>query len=85
MINQIAYSSLRVSAVCFTQPLDLVKNRMQLSGKDFSCLQTKQMLIAVHPRTGEGGTAREYKTSVHAFFKILRTEGVVGIYNGYVL
>lgn len=51
-----------MSAVCFTQPLDLVKNRMQLSG--------------------EGGAAREYKTSVHAFFKILRTEGVIGIYNG---
>lgn len=48
----------------FVQPLDLVKNRMQLSG--------------------QGTKAREYRTSVHALVSILRTEGVRGIYTGYL-
>lgn len=52
-----------MGATVFVQPLDLVKNRMQLSG--------------------QGTKAREYKTSFHALFSILRNEGVGGIYTGY--
>ncbi|XP_068443652.1 mitochondrial 2-oxoglutarate/malate carrier protein [Clinocottus analis] len=51
-----------MGATVFVQPLDLVKNRMQLSG--------------------QGTTAREYKTSVHALVSILRAEGLGGIYTG---
>ncbi|XP_067828191.1 mitochondrial 2-oxoglutarate/malate carrier protein [Heptranchias perlo] len=51
-----------MGATFFVQPLDLVKNRMQLSG--------------------EGGRAKEYKTSFHALTHILKTEGVRGIYTG---
>lgn len=54
----------RMGATVFVQPLDLVKNRMQLSG--------------------QGSKAREYKTSFHALFSILKNEGVGGIYTGYV-
>lgn len=54
---------LRMGATVFVQPLDLVKNRMQLSG--------------------QGTKAREYKTSFHALFSILKNEGVGGIYTGY--
>jgi solute carrier family 25 oxoglutarate transporter 11 len=49
-------------ATLFVQPLDLVKNRMQLSG--------------------EGGKAREHKTSLHAIRSILKNEGFIGIYTG---
>lgn len=51
-----------MAATLFVQPLDLVKNRMQLSG--------------------EGGKAREHKTSVHAIRAILKNEGFRGIYTG---
>lgn len=51
-----------MGATVFVQPLDLVKNRMQLSG--------------------QGTKAREYKTSFHALFSILKNEGVGGIYTG---
>ncbi|KAG8235306.1 hypothetical protein J437_LFUL015709 [Ladona fulva] len=51
-----------MAATCFVQPLDLIKNRMQLSG--------------------EGGKAREYKTSFHAFRGIIQKEGVFALYNG---
>jgi len=51
-----------MGATCVVQPLDLVKNRMQLSG--------------------EGGKAREYKTSFHAIQGIIKKEGVVAMYNG---
>ncbi|KAI3376183.1 hypothetical protein L3Q82_016390, partial [Scortum barcoo] len=51
-----------MGATVFVQPLDLVKNRMQLSG--------------------QGTKAREYKTSFHALFSILKNEGVRGIYTG---
>ncbi|KAF7231735.1 solute carrier family 25 member 11 [Nothobranchius furzeri] len=51
-----------MGATVFVQPLDLVKNRMQLSG--------------------QGSKAREYRTSFHALFSILRNEGVRGIYTG---
>lgn len=54
----------RMGATVFVQPLDLVKNRMQLSG--------------------QGTKAREYRTSFHALFSILRNEGVRGIYTGYL-
>lgn len=53
----------RMGATVFVQPLDLVKNRMQLSG--------------------QGTKAREYRTSFHALFSILKNEGVRGIYTGY--
>uniref|UniRef100_A0A8K9Y0Z7 Mitochondrial 2-oxoglutarate/malate carrier protein n=1 Tax=Oncorhynchus mykiss TaxID=8022 RepID=A0A8K9Y0Z7_ONCMY len=52
----------RMGATVFVQPLDLVKNRMQLSG--------------------QGGKAREYKTSFHALASILKNEGLGGIYTG---
>ncbi|KAK6291603.1 hypothetical protein J4Q44_G00373870 [Coregonus suidteri] len=51
-----------MGATVFVQPLDLVKNRMQLSG--------------------QGGKAREYKTSFHALASILKNEGLGGIYTG---
>ncbi|XP_014675883.1 PREDICTED: mitochondrial 2-oxoglutarate/malate carrier protein-like [Priapulus caudatus] len=51
-----------MGATVFVQPLDLVKNRMQLSG--------------------EGGGAKQYKTSFHAVTGILRNEGIIGIYSG---
>jgi len=51
-----------MGATCVVQPLDLVKNRMQLSG--------------------EGGTAREYKTSFHAIQGIIKKEGFVAMYTG---
>ncbi|XP_067658187.1 mitochondrial 2-oxoglutarate/malate carrier protein-like [Haliotis asinina] len=51
-----------MGATIFVQPLDLVKNRMQLSG--------------------EGGKAREHKTSFHALRHILKTEGITGVYTG---
>lgn len=51
-----------MGATCVVQPLDLVKNRMQLSG--------------------EGGKAREYKTSFHAIHGIVKKEGVVAMYTG---
>lgn len=53
-----------MGATVFVQPLDLVKNRMQLSG--------------------QGTKAREYRTSFHALFSILKNEGVRGIYTGYL-
>lgn len=34
--------------------------------------------------TGEGGKGRIHKTSLHAITRIIRTEGIVGIYNGSV-
>ncbi|KAL0970772.1 hypothetical protein UPYG_G00247190 [Umbra pygmaea] len=51
-----------MGATVFVQPLDLVKNRMQLSG--------------------QGGKAREYRTSFHALASILKNEGLGGIYTG---
>lgn len=51
-----------MGGTCVVQPLDLVKNRMQLSG--------------------EGGTAREYKTSLHAIRGIIQKEGVLAMYTG---
>ncbi|XP_051900442.1 mitochondrial 2-oxoglutarate/malate carrier protein [Pristis pectinata] len=51
-----------MGATFFVQPLDLVKNRMQLSG--------------------QGGRAKEYKTSFHAVSSIMRAEGIRGIYTG---
>nr|CAB3266165.1 mitochondrial 2-oxoglutarate/malate carrier protein [Phallusia mammillata] len=51
-----------MGATLFVQPLDLVKNRLQLSG--------------------EGGQQKMYKNSWDAVTKILKSEGIVGIYNG---
>lgn len=51
-----------MGATVFVQPLDLVKNRMQLAG--------------------QGTKAREYKTSFHCLFSILKNEGIPGVYTG---
>uniref|UniRef100_A0A914XTX3 Mitochondrial 2-oxoglutarate/malate carrier protein n=1 Tax=Plectus sambesii TaxID=2011161 RepID=A0A914XTX3_9BILA len=51
-----------MAACFFTQPLDLVKNRMQVSG--------------------EGGKARDHRTTFHAIRSIFRNEGPLGFYNG---
>ena len=31
---------------------------------------------------GEGGAAKEYKTSFHALASIVKKEGITGVYNG---
>ncbi|XP_066140315.1 mitochondrial 2-oxoglutarate/malate carrier protein-like [Euwallacea fornicatus] len=49
-------------ATCFVQPLDLLKNRMQLSG--------------------QGGKAKEHKTSLHLLKSIVKNEGLLTIYTG---
>lgn len=49
-------------ATCFVQPLDLLKNRMQLSG--------------------QGGGAKEHKTSFHLLKSIVRNEGLFTLYTG---
>jgi solute carrier family 25 oxoglutarate transporter 11 len=51
-----------MTATLFVHPMDVVKNRMQMSG--------------------EGGAAKEYKTSFHALTTIFRKEGLRGIYSG---
>jgi len=51
-----------MAATLFVHPMDVVKNRMQMSG--------------------EGGAAKEYKTSFHALTTIFRKEGLRGIYSG---
>ena len=33
---------------------------------------------------GEGGSARDHRTSFHAIARILRNEGIFGIYTGFV-
>lgn len=52
-----------MTATLFVHPMDIVKNRMQMSG--------------------EGGGAREHKTSLHALRSIFLKEGFTGIYAGY--
>ena len=32
--------------------------------------------------SGEGGKIREHKTSLHAIGRIVRNEGILGVYNG---
>jgi len=51
-----------IGATFFVQPLDLVKNRLQLSGAD--------------------GSSKLYKSTGDAIIKIVRSEGVSGMYNG---
>lgn len=51
-----------MTATVIVQPLDLLKNRMQLSG--------------------QGGAAKEYKTSFHALAGIIKKEGILSLYNG---
>lgn len=51
-----------MGATLFVQPLDLVKNRMQLQGA--------------------GGAKKEYANTFDALTKILKNEGVTGIYKG---
>lgn len=55
-------SIIRMAATSFVQPLDLVKNRMQLQGA--------------------GGAQKEYKNTFDALAKILKNEGITGIYKG---
>ncbi|EYB91577.1 hypothetical protein Y032_0204g1882 [Ancylostoma ceylanicum] len=50
-----------MTAAAIVQPLDLVKNRMQLSGK-----------------SGQ----KQFKTSFHALFHVIRNEGFFALYNG---
>jgi len=52
-----------IGATAFVQPLDLVKNRLQLSGAD--------------------GQSKLYKSTGDAISKILKSEGIAGMYNGF--
>ncbi len=54
-----------MAATIFVHPMDVVKNRMQMSG--------------------EGGAAKEYKTSFHATRGLFLKEGLSGIYAGYMI
>ena len=36
----------------------------------------------VFHRAGEGGKVREHKTSLHAIGRVVRSEGILGLYNG---
>lgn len=36
----------------------------------------------MHSFTGEGGKAREYKTSLHAIRAVITNEGISGLYVG---
>lgn len=51
-----------IAATLVVQPLDLVKNRLQLSGAD--------------------GKTKMYKSTGDAIAKILKSEGITGMYNG---
>ena len=79
-----------MGATVFVQPLDLVKNRMQLSGKEapdmfwFWFYLTACRIITLFLPLGEGGATRQHKTSLHAIVRVIREEGFFGIYNGYV-
>ena len=33
---------------------------------------------------GEGGAVKEHKTSFHAIARVVRNEGMFGLYNGYL-
>lgn len=81
-----------MGATVFVQPLDLVKNRMQLSGKSEWSSDHSKWNCSVNVLTvvdnlcvGEGGAVRQHKTSLHAIARVIRDEGFFGIYNGYVL
>ena len=86
-----------MAATCVVQPLDLVKNRMQLSGT--YCLPFEwfhhslatcefALLIAVlyhfihSPNAGVGGAAKEHKTSYHVIRAVIKNEGISGMYAG---
>src|SRR5699024_5629300 len=73
-----------MAATCFVQPLDLVKNRMQLSG--MSHLSEKILLSLIITMVilfvGAGGKAKEHKTSLHVLRAVIRNEGVFALYNG---
>ena len=43
------------------------------------------MYIAILLTLGEGGAIRQHKTSLHAIARVIRDEGLFGIYNGYAL
>ncbi|KAF0988361.1 hypothetical protein HZS_7256, partial [Henneguya salminicola] len=59
-------------ATSFVHPIDLVKTRMQLSGKPIDFFYILGML----------GSVKEHKTFLHAFFNITRNEGALGLYKG---
>ena len=71
-----------MSATVFVQPLDLVKNRMQMSGEVELSTQLWVWLDTLASLLGVGGMAREHRSSFHAFGKILRSEGLFAMYNG---
>ncbi|VDL73962.1 unnamed protein product [Nippostrongylus brasiliensis] len=57
-----------MTAAAIVQPLDLLKNRMQLAGKDDSI--------------GSISGVKKYKTSFHAFKGVVQNEGFFALYNG---
>ena len=71
-----------MGATVFVQPLDLVKNRMQLSGKQTLFTLNRESVLLFC--TGEGGAVRQHKTSLHAIGRVISEEGLLGLYNGYV-
>jgi len=41
-----------------------------------------EWIVVVCGSVGEGGKAREHKTSLHAIRSIMRNEGFIGMYTG---
>lgn len=72
-----------MGATVFVQPLDLVKNRMQLSGKQ-TLFTLKSDPVLLFYNIGEGGAVRQHKTSLHAIGRVISEEGLLGLYNGSV-
>lgn len=69
----------RMSSVMFVHPFDLVKNRMQLSGK-YSSLSANG--AHTHSQVGQGGIGRVYNTSIHAAASVISNEGAFAVYKG---
>lgn len=58
-----------VMAVCFTNPLDVVKTRLQLQGE----LKARKQHV-IH-----------YKNTFHAFYTIAKNDGILAIQKGNLL
>lgn len=71
-----------MAATCFVQPLDLVKNRMQLMGMFLLLFNTKTLFYFNFLFTGAGGAAKEHKTSFHVLRAVIKNEGIFALYNG---